>query len=128
MKSKGLIKTFAILGLVFGILGMVLAFLPLGLIAVLPAGIALLLGILAFLAAKNVEVKKNLILVVLVISILGILVSIAKTVFIEDKVAVDNEFYQKQDESLDESMEALDELSDEMDSELEADLEDNESK
>ena len=124
MKSKGLTKTVAILGLVFGILGLVLAFLPLGSISVLPGGIGLLLGVLAYFIAKNVEMKKTIIYIVLIISLVGILISGFKIVFVEEEVAVDTEFIEKNEQSLDDAKDVLDELEGEFEEEFEEEFED----
>ncbi|HRZ97086.1 MAG TPA: hypothetical protein P5084_05980 [Paludibacter sp.] len=104
-------KLFIILSIIFAVLGIIFTILPMGNIALFPVGIAVLFSVLAVIYSKNNNKKvPKLILIassVLFLSVIG------KEVFIKDKVAYDQQFNEKKQESKQEAqkeLEGLDEL------------------
>ena len=109
MKSKFLISTLAIIGLIAAILGLVLSFLPLGTIDLVPAVIGLAFGLIAYFLAKKASTRKKLALSVLIIAGLAIVISLGTELFFENKVAEDTTFDEKIEQSADEATNDLDE-------------------
>ncbi len=108
-------KLLITLTLVFTIIGVVFTILPMGTMAVLPMGIALVLAVFAFLNAK--EEQKPMSKYLLIFTVIVLLFILGKVLFIQDKVAEDVQFEETKTESIDEAideLEALDEL-DELD-------------
>ena len=101
-------KFFIIIAILFGIVGIVFTILPLGTIAVLPVGIAILAAFLAFFNS-SLE-KKMLPRIILIISATTLLVVIGKAVLIKDKVTVDKQFEIKKEESKKEDIKDLEGL------------------
>jgi len=101
-------KFFIISSIVFAILGIVFTILPLGTIAVLPVGIAILAAILAFI--KSSMEKRMLPRIILIISATTLLVVIGKAVLVKDKVTVDKQFEIKKEESKKEDIKDLEGL------------------
>lgn len=114
MKTKTVVIILAIFSLFFGIIGFVLSFLPLGLISVLPAVLGLVLWLIAFWVNKKTGEKRSIVTTALVISVLAILISTFSELFIKDKVAEDQKFEEKieqsQEEAIDDLEEALEDL------------------
>lgn len=109
MKNKFLITALAVVGLIFGLLGFILCFFPLGTIDIVPATIGLVFGLIAFFIAKKSGCRKRLIFSVLIISTLAILISLFSEILIENKVAEDQKFEEKIEQSEQESVEDLEE-------------------
>ena len=114
MKSKSIVLIFAIISLFFGIIGFVLSFLPLGLISILPAIIGLVFWFVAYLIMKKSGIKRKVVLVALIISLLAILISTFSEIFIKDKVADDLIFNEKIEQSETESLPDLEEALDDL--------------
>lgn len=83
-------KVLLILAVIFAVIGILFTILPLGTIAFLPLGVAVILSILAIV--KSVDKQKNFPKWVLIVSIVAVLVVAGKQLFIKDKVAVDQQF------------------------------------
>lgn len=109
MKNKALITILAIIGLIFGLIGLILSFLPLGTINIVPAAIGLLFAIIAYLISRKNPVRRKLIISGIVISSLAILISIFSQIFIKNKVAEDAKFEKKIEQSAKESTNDLEE-------------------
>jgi len=93
---------------VFATLGIALTILPLGTLALIPIGIALVLSFLAINSSKlNQKILPKWILF---ISAITFLVVIGKVVFIQDKVVSDKQFEQKKVESKKEDIKDLEAL------------------
>ncbi len=115
MKSKVLVTIVAIIGLIFGLIGLILCFFPLGTIDIVPAGVGLIFGLLAFFLAKKSGTKKKLIFMVLIISVFAILISIFTELFVKNEVANDAKFEDKIEKSAEESVDDLEEAFEDLD-------------
>lgn len=109
---KLIVNILAILGLIFGILGFILSFTPLGTIPVIPALLGLILGLIGLWIMRRADLKKKVVYAAVIISALAIVISVITGVLIENKVAEDTEFEQTIEESEDEVLEELEELED----------------
>jgi len=90
-------KIFVILSISFACLGIIFTILPLGTIAFLPIGIAL---ISSFLAVQNSKYnQKTLPKIVLFTAVITLLFVIGKAVFVKNVVVSENQFEQKKVES-----------------------------
>jgi membrane-bound ClpP family serine protease len=101
-------KFLLITAIIFAILGIIFAVLPLGTIAFLPIIIAIIASLLAFY--KSSQELKKLPRIILIISSITLLVVVAKVVLIKDKVATDKQFEIKKEESKKEDMKDLEGL------------------
>jgi len=114
MKTKTVVILLSILSLFFGIIGFILSFLPLGLISILPAILGLVFWLIAFLVNNKTGEKRSIVTTALIISVLAILISTFSEIFIKDKVAEDQKFEEKieqsQEEAIDDLEEALEDL------------------
>lgn len=109
MKNKNIVLIFAILSMFFGLIGLILSFLPLGLISLIPAIIGLVFWFIAYLIKRKTEVKSKIIFVAITLSILAILITGFSEIFIQDKVIEDLKFNEKIEQS---KSEAIDDLED----------------
>ena len=101
-------KLFLVLAIIFTALSIVFAFLPLGTLAVIPIGIAILFG---FLALKKSDLKQQKVVkVTLLFAILSLVFVVGKEVFTKDEVVVDKQFDTKKSESKKEAKKDLEEL------------------
>lgn len=101
-------KLFLILAIIFTVLGSVFAFLPLGTIALLPIGIALLFAILTF--QKSDVNQKKIVKIIFIISIAALIVVVAKELFVKDEVEKDVQFEKEKVESKKEDKKELENL------------------
>ena len=101
-------KLFVILAVAFSVLGIVFTILPLGTLAFLPIGIALIFSFLAIQKSKFNH--KKLPKIILFISALTLLVVIGKVIFVKDVVVSDKQFEQKKVESKKEDIKDLEGL------------------
>jgi len=101
-------KIFFISSIFFAILGIVFTILPLGTIAFLPIGAALVLSFVAIL--KSNYNQKKLPKIILFISAVSFLVVIGKAVFIKDVVVIDKQFEKNKVEQKKEDMKDLEGL------------------
>lgn len=101
-------KLFIISAVFFSALGIIFTILPLGTIAILPIGIAL---ILSFLSVLKSEINhRKLPKLILFISALTLLVMIGKVVFVKDVIVSDKQFELKKEESKKEDIKDLEGL------------------
>ncbi len=101
-------KLFLVIASIFTALSIVFAFLPLGTLALIPIGIAILFGILAL---KKSDLKQqNVVKVIVLFAILSFVIVIGKEIFTKDEVVVDKQFDTKKIESKKEAKKDLEEL------------------
>lgn len=101
-------KLFLVLASIFTALSIIFAYLPLGTLALIPIGIAILFGILAF---KKSDVRqRKVVKVTLVFAILSFVVVVGKEVFTKDEVVIDKQFDTKKVESEKEAKKDLEDL------------------
>ena len=100
-------KGIQILAGVFAVLGAAFSILPLGTLALLPLGIALILG---FLAYKQSEGKSIAAKIILGVSAVALLYVIGKVAFVKDEVEKDLKFEQQKQLQQLESQKELEEL------------------
>ena len=101
-------KLFLFIAIVFTILSIVFAFLPLGTLALIPVGIAFVFGFLAL--KKSDDKQRKLVKLFLLLSFLSLAVVLGKEAFTKDEVEVDKQFEEKKIESKKEAQQDLEEL------------------
>lgn len=101
-------KIFLILAILFLVLSIAFTILPMGTIAFLPIGIALLFSLL--LLKKSKDNNRKLPNLLLTLSAICSFVVLVKVVFIKDKVEVDQKFEQQKVETKNEAKKELEEL------------------
>jgi len=101
-------KISIISAILFAILGIIFTVLPLGTIAFLPIGIAIILSVLSIIKSKNSQ--RKLPKIILFISFVTLLVVIGKVIFIRDVVISDTQFEMKKEESKKEDIKDLEGL------------------
>lgn len=107
-------KLFAILGFIGAILGLVFSFLPISNLAIFPAIIGLILGLIAYSSAKKKNLSYSFARIVVVLSLIAIIISAGKQLFFEDKVAEDIEFIESNEKSEQDAVKELEELDEEL--------------
>lgn len=115
MKNKAIVTTLSIIGLLFGIIGLILSFLPLGTIDLVPAIIGLIFGVIIYFLTKETKVRRKLVLSVIIISSLAIIISVFTVLFMENKVAEDVQFEEKMEQSVEEASDDLEEALEDLD-------------
>ena len=101
-------QLFLVIASIFTVLSVVFAFLPLGTLALVPIGIALLFG---FLALKKSDTKQaKWVKVLLVVSVLSLVFVVGKEFLTKDEVEVDQQFDAKKVESKKEAQKELEGL------------------
>jgi intracellular septation protein A len=101
-------KLFLIIASIFTALSIVFAYLPLGTLALIPIGIAILFGILAL---KKSDLKQQKVVkVILIFAILSLVAVVGKEVFTKDEVVIDKQFDTKKVESEKEAKKDLEDL------------------
>ena len=101
-------KLFLVLAIIFTALSIVFAYLPLGTLALIPIGIAILFGILAL---KKSDIKQQKVVkVILLFAILSLVFVVGKEIFTKDEVVIDKQFDTKKIESEKEAKKDLEEL------------------
>jgi len=101
-------KLFLVIASIFTILSIFFAFLPLGTLALIPVGIALVFGFLALKKSDDKQVK--FVKLLLLLSFLSLSVVIGKEVFTKDELEVDQQFEEKKIESKKEAQQDLEQL------------------
>ncbi len=101
-------KVLLILAVIFAVIGILFTVLPMGTIAFLPLGVAVILSVIAII--KSVDKQKNFPKWVLIVSIVAVLVVAGKQLFIKDKVAVDQQFKKEKIEKQQEAKKDLEGL------------------
>jgi hypothetical protein len=98
-------QLFLFMASIFTVSSVIFAFLPLGTLALIPVGIALLFG---FLALKKSDVKQaKWVKLLLLVSILSSVLVVGKEIFTKDEVEVDKQFDAKMVESKKEAQKEL---------------------
>lgn len=101
-------KLFLGITIFFTTLSVVFAFLPLGTLALIPVGVALLFG---FLTLKKSDASQaKWVKVLLIITTLSLVFVIGKEIFTKDEVAADQQFDTKKVESKKEAQKELEDL------------------
>jgi intracellular septation protein A len=101
-------QLFLVIASIFTVLSVVFAFLPLGTLALVPIGIALLFG---FLALKKSDTKQaKWVKVLLVVSVLSLVFVVGKEFLTKDEVELDKQFDVKKVESKKEAQKELEDL------------------
>ncbi|CAN1537346.1 ABC_6TM_YOR1_D2_like domain containing protein [Flavobacteriaceae bacterium] len=101
-------KLFLVLASIFTALSIIFAYLPLGTLALIPIGIAILFGILAL---KKSDVKQQKVVkVILLFTILSLVFVVGKEIFTKDEVVIDKQFDTKKIESEKEAKKDLEDL------------------
>jgi hypothetical protein len=101
-------QLFLVMASIFTVSSVIFAFLPLGTLALIPVGIALLFG---FLALKKSDVKQaKWVKLLLLVSILSSVLVVGKEIFTKDEVEVDKQFDAKKVESKKEAQKELEGL------------------
>ncbi len=101
-------QLFLVIASIFTVLSIIFSFLPLGTLALIPVGIALVFGFLALKKSDLTQAK--LVKVLLVISGLCLVIILGKEIFIKDEVEVDQQFNTEKIESKEEAQKELEEL------------------
>lgn len=101
-------KLFLVLASLFTVLSVVFAFLPLGTLGLIPVGIAILFGLLAF-QKSDVNARK-LVKVLLVFAFLSLIIITGKEFFIKEEIAKDNVFENQKKATKKEAKKELEEL------------------
>ena len=101
-------KLFIVLAFIFAFIGIAFSILPLGTLALLPIGLALIFGLIAFL--KSDAQQKNVPKWILIVAGVTIIIVIGKEILITDEVAKDEQFEQKKIESKKEDLKDLEGL------------------
>lgn len=113
--NKTSITILSVIGIIGALLGLLFSFLPISNLAIFPATFGLVLGLIAYLSAKKKQLNFSFARTVVLLSLLGIIISMGKQLFTEDKVKTDTEFIQKEQLSEEDAVKELDELDDELD-------------
>ncbi len=101
-------KIVFVMASVFTFLSVLFAILPLGTLALIPIGIAIIFGLLALKKSEANQTKW--IKIVLVITVLSLVFVIGKEVFTKDEVQVDQQFNATKEASKQEAQKELEEL------------------
>lgn len=101
--------TYIILGIISAIIAITLSILPFGLIALIPAGIAFILGLLALSASKKEGKSKLPVNLIFLLTVISLVITTYRSITNENKIEVDTEFLEKEKES---EEKAIDELED----------------
>ena len=113
--NKSLITTLSIFGIIAAILGLLFSFLPISNLAIFPAALGLILGLIAYLSAKKKQLNFSFARVVVLLSLLAIIISMSKQLFTENKVADDTEFIEKTNAPTDQDLKDIEELDEDLD-------------
>ncbi|MBR9846056.1 MAG: FUSC family protein [Algicola sp.] len=103
-------KLIIILGFISAILAILLAVTPLSKIAFLPAGAALLFGVIAIYISKGKKELKKSIQLIFLLTIIALVVTTYKSIFNNVEVGNTEELIEKENESEEKAIEELEEL------------------
>lgn len=90
---------FASISLFFGLLGLIMSFLPLRMFALIPAGIGIYFGLIAYVLSRVFAVKKNFVYIVLGISVSSIIIAGVSEKVFSNEIANDKQFEQQTENS-----------------------------
>jgi len=103
-------KACIVLGLTTAILATIFAILPISNLAIFPAMVAFLFGLIAFYLSKKSGQMNKIIQFTFLLTIVSLSLSAYKAFFVKDEVANTEELIQKEDESKQEAIEELEGL------------------
>lgn len=103
-------KTAIILGFIFSIIAVLLAVLPFSNFAFIPAIIAFILGIIAFLKSKAEGTKKHTIQLIFLLTIIALALATYKSIYTTTEVGDTEELEQRDEDSLEDSMDELEDI------------------
>ncbi len=113
-KKSGLVNLFAALGMLLGVIGLIMSFLPVRMFAIFPAVAALLLGAIAYFIANKQQAKKTFAIAVLAISVASLLIALFSEMIFSSEVEEDLQFEEVIESSTEEAeediMEALEDI------------------
>ncbi len=97
MEKKRNLSTniFASISLFFGLLGLILSFLPLRMFALIPAGIGIYFGVIAYILSRVFKIKKSFVYIVLAISLGSIFIASISEQISSNEIAEDQQFEQQ---------------------------------
>lgn len=101
-------KLLIVLTIILAIIGIIFTILPMGTLAFIPVGAAVLLSIVTILVSKNNQ--KLFPKYLLLASFIVFLTVVAKDVFVKDQVVIDQQFDANKEESKQEAKKELEEL------------------
>jgi membrane protein implicated in regulation of membrane protease activity len=101
---------FVVLGFVASILAVILAVTPLFKIGYIPALTALVFGLIAFYIARKNNLPRKSVHLVFLLTIMAVVVSTYKTIFVTVEVSDTEELIQKEDQSEQEAIETLEDI------------------
>jgi hypothetical protein len=107
-------KLFSIIGFIGAILGLIFSFLPISNLAIFPAVIGLILGLIVYTAAKKQNTGFSFARIVVLLSLLAIIILASKQLFFQNKVAEDTEFIENNEKSEQDAVKDLEELDEEL--------------
>jgi len=99
--------TFIILGIVSAIIAIILSILPFGLIALIPAAIAFVLGLLALSASKKESKSKLPVNIIFLLTVIALAITTYRSITNENTVEADTEFIEKEKESQENAIDEL---------------------
>ena len=103
-------KLFIILGLIFAIIAVLISVLPLSNLAFIPAIIAIICGLIAYLKSKPINASLRTITLVFILGVFAIGISSYKAVFSKTEVGNTKQLEAKEKKSEKEAIKDLDEL------------------
>ncbi|WP_417290146.1 FUSC family protein [Corallibacter sp.] len=103
-------KLFIILGIVSAVLAVLLALLPLSNLAFIPAAIAFICGLIAFVMSNKSGASKKTVVLIFLLTIIALSFASYKAVFTETKVGNTEELQEKEKASEEEAIEELEDL------------------
>ena len=108
-------KASIIFGIIFAVLAVILSVLPLYKFAFIPAILAFILGLVAFLKSKKEGQSTHVIQVVFLLTIIALGIATYKAIFTESKVGDTEQLEQREIESEEKAKEELEELNIDLD-------------
>ena len=112
--NKNLIRLLNVLAVIAAVLGILFSFLPLYELAIFPATIALVFGLISYYSAKKQQLSFYFARIVIIISLVSILISVSKQLFSSNEINEDTqqELKLKEDQSEEDAVKELEELDD----------------
>ncbi|WP_452223549.1 FUSC family protein [Lacinutrix chionoecetis] len=101
---------FVVIGLFAAILAVILAVLPLSNFAFIPAIVAAIFGLLAFLKGKAQRKPKHTVQLIFLLVIMALALATYKSVMVTTEVGDTQNLEQREDNSLEESIEELEDI------------------
>jgi hypothetical protein len=111
-------KLFTVLGFIGAVLGLIFSFLPISNLAIFPAIIGLIFGLIAYSSARKQNGKSSFQRIVVLLSLVAIIISVGKQLVFTDKVEEDTNFIEKTEQSEQDAVKELDELEEELNEDL----------